>query len=325
MLCPKCGQQNTAGRFCSNCGTQLPLAEGVTPAAAPPEVLTGHYAGFWKRLAAFVLDYAIVGVMAVLAGVVIGLFYRIRAGAPPDDTASSVGTFAVLLIWWLYYALMESSSRQATLGKMALGIKVVDEQGNPVSFARATARNVAKLLSVMILMIGYLMAGFTSRKQALHDMLAGCLVVNRAVAGAGMPAWAIVLVVLAAMVFPVVILTSVALPTYQDYVARARVAIAVQGGNKATQAVETYYARNNRLPRDLREAGMPDLQGREIRQVNVDAGSGTVQIVLAVTPLEGKSIQFVPHRDNNNRVVWTCRSEDVPQRYLPPHCLQKQN
>ena len=262
------------------------------------------------------------------------MFYGIRSGAPSDDAASGLGAVAGLLVWWLYYALMESSSRQATLGKMALGIKVVDQEGNPVSFGRATARNVAKLLSGMILMVGYVMAAFTSRKQALHDILAGCLVVNRAAAVAGMPvgtgatgmpAWAIVLIVLAAMVFPIGILAAVALPAYQDYTARARVAIAVQAGNKATQAVETFYARNNTLPRDIKEAGMPDLPAREIRQVNVDQGSGSVQIVLAVTPLEGKSIQFVPHRDNNNRVVWTCRSEDVPQRYLPAHCRQNQS
>lgn len=296
---------------------------GPAPAAAPG----GAYAGFWKRLAAFILDYVIVMVLAGLAGGVIGLFYGIRAGTPSEETASGLGAVTGILVLWLYYALMESSSRQATLGKMALGIKVVDQQGNPVSFGRATLRNMAKLLSGLVLMVGYLMAGFTPRKQALHDILAGCLVVNReeGSAAAGMPAWATVLVVLAALVFPVGILAAIALPAYQDYAARARVAIAVQAGHKATQAIETFYARNNALPRDLKEAGIPDAGLKEVRQFNVDPRDGAVQIVLAVTPLEGKAILFVPHRDNSNRVVWTCRSEDVPQRYLPPHCRQTQN
>ena len=335
MLCPNCGRQNIgSGRFCPNCGAQLPLSSGVTPAAPPTDAAAGIYAGFWKRFAAFILDYIIVVVMAAAAGGVIGLFYGIGAGAPSEDTASGLGAVAGLTVWWLYHALMESSSRQATLGKMALGIKVVDQEGNPVSFGRATVRNLAKLLSGMILLIGYLMAGFTFRKQALHDILAGCLVVNRAATGdqmqegaaaKGMPAWAIVLIVLGALAFPVAILAAIAIPAYQDYTARARVAIVVEAGNKATQAVETFYARNNTLPRDLREAGMPDPGLSEIRQVNVDAGNGTVQIVLAMAPLDGKSIVFVPQRDANNRVVWTCRSEDVPARYLPPHCRQQQD
>lgn len=77
---------------------------------------------------------------------------------------------------WIYEAAMESSSKQATLGKMALGLKVTDLEGRRISFARATGRHFAKLLSGMILLIGYIMAGFTERKQALHDMIAGTLV-----------------------------------------------------------------------------------------------------------------------------------------------------
>ena len=333
MGCPECGQQNTAGgRFCSSCGAQLPLAPGAAPAAAPPAP-GGVYAGFWKRLAAFMLDYIIVVVVAAMAGGVIGAFYGISAGAPTDDAASGLGAIAGVLVWWLYYALMESSSRQATLGKLALGIRVVDLQGNAVSFGRATARNLAKFLSGMIMMIGYLMAGFTSRKQALHDIVAGCLVVNRGaaevrgegVAATGMPAWAIVLVILAAMVFPVAILTAIALPAYQDYSARVRVAKVVLVGEQATQAVETFYARNNTLPRDLAEAGMADPGSSDIRRVNVNPGNGTVEVVLAGSLLEGKSILFVPQRNDSDRVVWSCRSDDVPQPYLPRHCREKQN
>ena len=74
---------------------------------------------------------------------------------------------------------MESSSLQATLGKMIFGMKVTDLNGNRISFARATGRHFAKYLSSMILFIGYIMAGFTERKQALHDMIAGTLVIRR--------------------------------------------------------------------------------------------------------------------------------------------------
>jgi uncharacterized RDD family membrane protein YckC len=84
--------------------------------------------------------------------------------------------FAVIL-QWLYYSLMESSSKQGTVGKMVLNLKVVDLVGNKISFGRATGRFFGKFLSGLLLNIGYIMAAFTERKQALHDMLAGCLVI----------------------------------------------------------------------------------------------------------------------------------------------------
>jgi len=79
----------------------------------------------------------------------------------------------------LYYALMESSAKQATLGKMAISIKVTDMAGNRISFGRATGRYFGKYVSALIMYIGFLMAGFTQQKQALHDIMAGCLVVNK--------------------------------------------------------------------------------------------------------------------------------------------------
>jgi len=90
-----------------------------------------------------------------------------------------VSRILMIVIGWLYYALMESSVRQATLGKMALGLMVTDLNGQKISFDRATGRHFAKIISALILFIGFLMAGFTRRKQALHDMIAGCLVIRK--------------------------------------------------------------------------------------------------------------------------------------------------
>ena len=82
------------------------------------------------------------------------------------------------LVNWLYAALLESSSYQATLGKMALGLKVIALEGHRISFARATGRHFAKILSLLMFLIGFIMVGFTRRKQGLHDMLAGTLVIR---------------------------------------------------------------------------------------------------------------------------------------------------
>lgn len=80
---------------------------------------------------------------------------------------------------WLYFALQESSSAQATLGKRVLGIKVIDYEGRRIGFARATGRFWGKTLSGILFNIGYIMAAFTARKQALHDILAQTLVIRR--------------------------------------------------------------------------------------------------------------------------------------------------
>jgi uncharacterized RDD family membrane protein YckC len=83
----------------------------------------------------------------------------------------------ILILQWLYYALMESSNKQATLGKLALGIVVTDLSGGRISFGRATGRYFGKIISGLILYIGFIMAGLTEKKQALHDIMASCLVV----------------------------------------------------------------------------------------------------------------------------------------------------
>ena len=93
--------------------------------------------------------------------------------------AGFTGVGLSLCASWLYFALMESSEMQATVGKMALGLYVTDLEGRRVSFGKATARFFGKILSTMTLGIGYIMAGFTVRKQALHDLIAGCLVLRK--------------------------------------------------------------------------------------------------------------------------------------------------
>jgi uncharacterized RDD family membrane protein YckC len=84
-----------------------------------------------------------------------------------------------LVLDWLYYTLLESSVWQGTLGKKALGLEVTDLGGRRVSFGRATGRFFARIISGLTLGIGFIMAGFTERKQALHDIIAGCLVIRK--------------------------------------------------------------------------------------------------------------------------------------------------
>ena len=136
------------------------------------------YAGFWKRLAAFIIDNIIAYVLLMIVMAFIG--YSDKLSNPATVvSAVLVMTACSMLIYALYWALFESSSLQATPGKMALGIKVTDMNGNRISFGRALGRNLGKIISGFTLNIGYVMAGFTVRKQALHDKMADCLVIDK--------------------------------------------------------------------------------------------------------------------------------------------------
>jgi uncharacterized RDD family membrane protein YckC len=162
------------------------------PPIQPPHPAPVQYAGFWRRFVAYLIDSIIIGVVSCLVlipvfavlGIGIGLGGIEEEEAAGFILAPVIGfmLFAGLVLAvgeWLYFALMESSNRMATLGKMAIGIKVTDLNGNRVTFGRATGRYFGKILSGMIFMIGYIMAGFTEKKQALHDMIASCLVVMK--------------------------------------------------------------------------------------------------------------------------------------------------
>ncbi|MDA1001430.1 MAG: RDD family protein [bacterium] len=146
---------------------------------APPSGGAPDYAGFWVRFFAYFIDGAIFVVLALIAGFILGLFLPARVIEDSPEFNVLYALIAII-IPWPYMCLMESSSKQATLGKMALGIIVTDLGGNRISLARATGRSFGKVVSALILNIGFLMAGFTRRKQALHDIMAGCLVVYKA-------------------------------------------------------------------------------------------------------------------------------------------------
>jgi len=147
------------------------------------------HAGFWRRCAALGIDSVIIGaVVAALQGAFmvgsLGMLTSLRTGEAAIGALLSTFMLLFTLVFvgqWLYFALFESSAMQATPGKRAMGLKVVGETGRRIGFGKATGRYFGKIVSGMIFNIGYLMAGLTARKQALHDLMAGTLVVFRAV------------------------------------------------------------------------------------------------------------------------------------------------
>lgn len=144
-----------------------------------------RYAGFWKRVAATLLDSIILMFSGmILGGIVGGILGGIMGASGADLTTINIasgvaGYIAGTILRWLYYTLLESSNKQATLGKMALGIVVTDMNGQRISFGKANGRYWGMILSSLLLGIGFIMVAFTEKKQGLHDILAGCLVVNK--------------------------------------------------------------------------------------------------------------------------------------------------
>jgi uncharacterized RDD family membrane protein YckC len=198
VYCSKCGVMMADGAlFCAACGQAfstpaLPARPMNSQAfAAAPSV---EYGGFWLRFLAFLIDGAVLGLGIFV--VAIPLIFLTGLGTylsqiHPEEEAGDAGFWLImgviflfatvsLAVTWLYHAWMESSEWQATLGKKALGLVVTDMAGGRVSFGRATGRHFGKIVTNMIpAFIGYIMAGFTAQKQALHDMIAGCLILRR--------------------------------------------------------------------------------------------------------------------------------------------------
>jgi len=133
---------------------------------------TVQYAGFWQRVLASVVDGIIISLVANAIAVII------TSGSNPSTTY--VVQVFQFLIGWVYFAMMESSARQATLGKEIVGLTVTNYEGERLSFAQATSRYFAKIVSTLTLGIGFLMIAWTEKKQGLHDIITKTYVVKKA-------------------------------------------------------------------------------------------------------------------------------------------------
>jgi uncharacterized RDD family membrane protein YckC len=136
-------------------------------ASEPTDLFTEKqviYASFWQRFVAALID----GIILMFPNFCFNYLFGPRSGSY---------YMASIVTGWLYYALMESGEGQATLGKRAMKIKVVNMQGERISFANASGRHFAKFISAIIIFIGYLMMLWDEKKQTLHDKIAGTLVV----------------------------------------------------------------------------------------------------------------------------------------------------
>lgn len=333
---------------------------------AAREVLPVHHqapylhAGFWRRVVPWILDVLIVGTVHWLLVLSLGTWllvpwamlggvHDLRVAELFDAGLQPVG----IVIMWLYFAVCESSGWQATPGKLALGLQVTDVFGQRIGFGRATGRYFGKYVSVLIFGIGFLLAGWTARKQALHDLMAGCCAVRKAGlatwrsgasrdpgvpgdfrAGArlprqtGMPGWAIALVVIAGCFFLIpiaAILLAIVIPAYQGYTVRAEVSQGVEVTERARALFGEYIGQRGALPRSNADLGLPrpeDIRARYVTSVRIDKGRVVVTYGNeASDAIRGGHVVIAPI-GNAAMLQWRCSSPDIDTRYLPRQCHQ---
>lgn len=311
------------------------------------------HAGFWRRFAAYVIDMLIVGAAAFVLYMLFVFVVIVPAAASGGRHVNDAAFGgSLLLLWlaiivaqWLYFALCESSSWQATPGKMALNMCVTDMYGRRIGFGQATGRYFGKILSSFIFDIGFMMAGWTARKQALHDLMASCCVVRKdglaafergdldgstAQAGAPMPGWAIALIAVGGLFFTVVpvvaILAAIAIPAYQNYLVRAQVAEGMSLSGSAKIAVSEFVGARGSLPVDNAEAGLADpdtLTGQYVTSVQVQNGSVIVTFGgRANRAIANDHLVFQPY-GGIHAMQWRCGSPDIQAKYLPVACRDR--
>ena len=351
MNCPKCGTRVTAAdaRYCPDCGAALSGPAGPAAAAGPYSVSSAAlaqgaaapgsgdppYAGFWRRVGACLIDYIVVGLAFTVLSFLIGALIGGGNAGAARAIASAVAVSWLLFLFapWLYYALMESSSHQATLGKLAVGIKVTDQSGERIGFGQATGRYFSHILTAISFGVGYAMVVFTSRRQALHDMVARTYVVRREfpaeeVAAYGpapdAPVWMAVIAVCCCVgggPFGIGILAAIAIPAYQDYTIRSQVVEGLTAAATAKAAVQEALAQGKSLQSiNSRTLDLPSTDGlRYVREISVDGGVVTVLYGRTANwALVGERLAFIPGRvPAQQGVVWVCGHHAPPPDVTP--------
>lgn len=239
-------------------------------------------------------------------------------------------------VWLAYKVVLEAGQRQATLGKRAMGIKVTDLQGRRISTGRAFGRSCGSILSGLLLCLGFVMAGFTKKRQALHDVLASTLVVNARIdeseiregrATGTMPmttgVWVAVILLLV-LPFGLGLVAAIAIPSYQDSMVRSKMneVIAEAIRLKPEAGEEIGRARSG-------GDGPPSRTVAPISQyvssVLIDRANGVIRVGVDASKLGSSQIEpgaeftLALAQDGSQ---WTCGARGIPKRYLPAACGQ---
>ena len=301
-----------------------PAAAYTPPVDQPPPLPVDQpYGGFWIRLGAHFVDGFIVGIGMM----VIAFVWVLAFGMQATSVANDMLGFVMLAVGQIYHAYFVSSAKMATPGKRLCGLYVTDLEGHRLGFGRALWRNVAALFSYLTLYIGFFMAGFTERKQALHDKIAGTLV-HRQSGGSGV---IVIVIVVAAFIIVAIIgiLAAIAIPAYQDYTVRAKMSGVIVSMSAAKTPISEYAAKNGQWPttwEQVQSAGganpmrqLPESSRAFVEDIRLEQGGAVVSTVK----IQGKQgqVRLTPQKAGD-RIDWTCTSSAEIRKYLPLSCRE---
>jgi uncharacterized RDD family membrane protein YckC/Tfp pilus assembly major pilin PilA len=304
-----------------------PTAAYTPPADQPPPLgaATLPYGGFWVRLAAHVVDGFIISIGIFVIAFILGLAAAmLGGGGGGGGEVASIGiTLAMVALGQLYHAYFVSSAKMATPGKRLCGLYVTDVEGHRLSFGKALWRNIAAVFSYLTLYIGFIMAGFTERKQALHDKIAGTLVHRQP--GSSAAIVIVIVLVLFFGVFVIGVLAAVAIPAYQDYTVRAKMSGVITAMDAVKTPIAEYAANKGQWPTTWEQVGanpmrqVPETSRSLVEEIRLEQGGA----VVGVVKIQGKQGQIrVAPKQPGDRVEWTCTASPEIRKYVPIKCRE---
>lgn len=318
MFCPKCGSANEdSAKFCSGCGNVLPQADKDSPSKQVDSHVLNSQDEFYK---------AIIGPK--------NQEYYLRQFTRFDSNGKTNVSwhwpaFFVTFYWFLYRKMWRNALIYFVLPYLLM-IPLI------IVFAVAgksaeTIVNIGYLVfTIAVFLLPPLYANalyYKHCKKKISEANTASQDVQRQLgqlsAKGGTSKVILIFVIIFAFIALIGILAAIAIPQYQDYTVRARVAGAVAFGNNATTSVSNYYYQHQEVPSSLEQAGFTQPLPSDVKELTVNRETGAVLVTMANLSISGKTLQFVPALDANKQIIWTCMSEEIQDRYLPQQCRQQ--
>jgi uncharacterized RDD family membrane protein YckC len=316
MYCPKCAYNNPAGiQYCKNCDLNLTAS---TTAAKPAALI---HAGFWVRLLAAFLDILFITACFILFALLTGglIVYTGRDSILHDGRSGPLLFWSFIFFTMAYHIMLESGIHSATLGKRWMNLKVLEKNGEGLTIARATGRFFARLLSQLLLFSGFLIQPFTPRKQALHDLLAGTIVVQIS-DSKKISLMASLLVLFFALMLPVLaFLGTAGMPFIKRHILKVQLENAMQTGRSATLVVAKYYRDNGRVPATIGAGN----HAQPVSAIEVNQQNGVITLTFSDASrkdIRNKHLLFTPTLEADQSISWQCNSNDIEPHILPASC-----
>lgn len=314
MFCPKCGKSNDdAATFCVDCGSALPLPVGNIPKSRTAAGTTASLEEYYK---------AVIGPKN--QGYYLDRFSRFDRDGKAGASWNWPSFFVTF--YWLAYRKMWLNALLYFIFPyfyfVLLGIVAGVTHASGLLIFMGYALYFAAIFILMPMYANALYYKYCKNKiptvnASPHDTQRK---LGELSGKGGTSNVAFIIIFVFIFVAVIGILAAIAIPAYQEYTTRARMAQAVIIGNSATGYVDNFYNQHHSLPNSLDEAGFTTPLPPSVSELGINNQNGTVSIAMKGSVVNGKSLMFVPGLDTNNQLVWTCMSTEIQDRYLPQEC-----